>query len=159
MLQKWWVKRKKWIWNIFTPDTIILDSPVLENYPGLNSEKINPDIEVQWGTQSKAESLSFSINWGTVWSETTFSWFWFRPKKVMIQWRWAVWLWYFNADWVKRDQTTTQIWETWDLIYMEQWAFILAWTLKEFTDDWFIVTWNTTDSDIFFFYATCFSEV
>jgi len=157
---KWWVE-KKWGSNIFKSDSLILDQPIKENLPWVNSTKINPDIEIEWSSGWgwwQAESQWFSV-WPVFWAETEFTWFWFEPKKVMIQGTNTVWIWFFNANWTKRDQTTTLTSESWHLIYLDNWTNILKWFLKEFTSDWFIVTWDSPPSDFYFFYATCFSQV
>lgn len=160
---KWWVERKKWVWNIYTSDSLVLDEVIPDNLPWINSTKINSDIEIEWSSSWSTSwwiaETTLNNLWPTFWTETEFTWFGFTPKKVIIQWASTVWLWYFNKDWVKRDQTTTKTSESWHLIYIDNWGNILKWFLKEFTSDWFIITWDSPPADFFFFYATCFSEV
>lgn len=98
----------------------------------------------------------------TVWTDTTFSWFGFTPKKVMIQWWWNVWIWYFDINWNKRDFSTNTYWNwtTSDLIYLENATGKITWVLKEFNSDWFVVTWTQVDAGVIMdFYMTCYSNL
>lgn len=101
------------------------------------------------------------IDWRsiTVWWDTTFSWFWFEPKKVMIFWTNTVWLWYYDDDWNKTNVTTTLTWSNALLIHLESGWLVISWHLKEFTTDWFIVTWDVVDNLTAGLYATCFSNI
>lgn len=132
---------------------------------GIDKPKIVSAIEIEGvssgGGEGKAFTKSFQFNAADhpVWSVMTFDWFWFTPKKVMIQGRGAVGLWYFNSDWVKVDQTTTPTGESGRLIFLEDWAALFLASLLEFTNDGFTVTVRDQTDDFFFFYATCFSNI
>lgn len=130
----------------------------------INKPKLISQIEVEWeswGVEWKAYTLWIQINAAdySIWEVVSFEGFWFKPKKVMIQWNWTVWLWYFDYLWEKSDSTTTLSSESGHLIYLENWAALFSAFLLDFTDDWFRITVSNKTNDSFFFYATCFSNI
>lgn len=83
MIEQWRVERKKWVWSTYISDKIILDIPVSDNLPWINSNKINSAIEIEW-------DLGWWISWDTeYWDcgiiDTSIPW-WSIPTDIVLSW-------------------------------------------------------------------------
>ena len=136
--------------------------------PWLWQPRLRSNVNVNWwwawwGSWQAMWQYFLANAWViTAGTDTTFSWFGFTPKKVMIQWWGNVWIWFFDINWAKRDFSTNSYWN-WtnsDLIYLENATWKITAQLKEFTSDWFTVTWGTVDPWVIMdFYMTCYSNL
>jgi len=133
--------------------------------PWVNAPKINASIEIdgwQWGGSSQAETIIVNVDASTLIPNQVveYTGFWFRPKKVLVQASWAVWIGFFNANWDRRDSTTTPNWNNGFLVWAQQGSQILRGALVDFTADGLNIRWEWTIPSWFFtFYVTWFSQI
>jgi hypothetical protein len=133
--------REPWLWQ-----------PRLRNWVNTNWESWS-----SWVADTKYSLIDWRAV--TAWWDTTFSWFGFRPKKVQVHWLSTIWIWYEDDDWNITNVTSTLTANSVHLIWLETWWSKITWKLKEFTDDWFIVTWDIVDTITVGMYATCYSNI
>lgn len=173
MIQKWWVQRKKWIWNIYTPDKIVLEDDVVNDLPWLNATKINSAIEIEGSSWSSWKKTLTFTRAKTVWTwNQSFTWFWFTPKSYeIIAWRntlwfacmcftwrddaWVEWWVALTPNWASLSETNPTTSSMRILYWNAWWGSTIAWFIS-LDSDWITLNFTASGEDIKF-KLTCFS--